>query len=226
VGLMARKKTQSAKIKSDTKLSYTENRSVPSYVLYLLVVGLVVAIGVSFFSLKGYSDLKKTIEPVSIDLDKFLGMVTAHTELESFKDVSPTNILQVNNNNLASLQGQIQGLNINHIGKFLIQYSDRIVLFDYENDIVEGQIPLEQAPTLPEDFLGKLYAHTEISSLQGENPVGGVLDSGSLNTLKEQFPSVYENAKEGDYLLRYPTALVIYDYGNDQLVNAVPLEQG
>ena len=36
-------------------------------------------------------------------------------------------------------------------------------------------------------------------------------------------PDVYKDAKVGDALLRYTTALVIYDYNNDNVVNAVAL---
>ena len=155
-----------------------------------------------------------------------MGKITGHTELSGLTDVPPTNIIQVNTNNLADLQTQIQGLNVNHIGKFLVQYSDRVILYDYDNDIIEGQIPIEQQSQISDDFMNKFYAHQEVAGLAGEQPVGGILDVESLNTLQEQFPEVYKDAKEGDFLLRFPTALVIYDYGNDKLVNAIPLQEG
>ena len=57
------------------------------------------------------------------------------------------------------------------------------------------------------------------------NPVGGQLDDASLASLKQQFPNVYSNAKTGDYLLRFPTGLVVFDYNQDKVVTAVPLQQ-
>jgi len=45
-----------------------------------------------------------------------------------------------------------------------------------------------------------------------------------LNSLKQQLPTVYADAKVGDFLLRYDTKLVIYDYQSDNLVNVVALQ--
>lgn len=74
-----------------------------------------------------------------------------------------------------------------------------------------------------EDFFAKLNAHPELSGLENEQPIGGQLDANSLSTLQQQFPNVYANAKVGDFLLRYSTKLIIYDYNNDAIVNAVNL---
>ena len=76
---------------------------------------------------------------------------------------------------------------------------------------------------LPADFLAKLNAHPELAGLENEQPVGGQLDQASLGTLRQQFPNVYANAKVGDFLLRYSTRLIIYDYNSDAIVNAVDL---
>jgi len=80
-----------------------------------------------------------------------------------------------------------------------------------------------QQAALPEDFYAKLNAHPEISGLENEQPIGGQLDQASLDTLRQQFPQVYANAKVGDFLLRYTTRLIIYDYNADAMVNAVNL---
>ena len=72
-------------------------------------------------------------------------------------------------------------------------------------------------------FFTKLNKHVELKGLQNQQPIGGQLDQSSLNTLRQQFPDVYANAKVGDFLLRYQTKLVIYDYNQDRIVNAVNL---
>ena len=72
-------------------------------------------------------------------------------------------------------------------------------------------------------FFTKLNKHPEVQGLQNQQPIGGQIDAASLNSLKQQFPDVYANAKVGDFLLRYQTKLVIYDYNQDKVVNAVNL---
>jgi len=99
------------------------------------------------------------------------------------------------------------------------------VIFDYDNDAIKGIVSLQQPQQaqLPADFYSKLNAHPELSGLENEQPIGGQLDAPSLETLKQQFPDVYANAEVNDYLLRYQTRLIIYNYNNDVIVNAVNL---
>ena len=85
------------------------------------------------------------------------------------------------------------------------------------------QIKLEFVMKLPSDLFTKLNLHPELMGLENEQPLGGQIDELSLETLKQQFPDVYADAKVGDYLLRYSTRLVIYDYNNDEIVNALNL---
>jgi len=107
----------------------------------------------------------------------------------------------------------------------LIQYTDSIVIFDYNNDVIKGTVSLQQPQQgqLPGDFFTRMNAHPELADLANEQPVGGQIDQASLNTLSQQFPNVYANAKVGDFLLRYSTILIIYDYDADVIVNAVAL---
>ena len=77
---------------------------------------------------------------------------------------------------------------------------------------------------MPADFFTKLFKHAELKGLEKEEPIGGQLDANSLETLKRQFPDVYANTKTGDFLLRYSTKLVIYDYNADRVVNIVNLQ--
>jgi len=80
-----------------------------------------------------------------------------------------------------------------------------------------------QQAQLPADFFTKLNKHNELQGLQNQQPIGGQIDAASLAILKQQFPDVYANAKVGDFLLRYQTKLIIYDYNNNRIVNAVNL---
>jgi hypothetical protein len=74
-------------------------------------------------------------------------------------------------------------------------------------------------------FLGFIIKvpHPELAGLENEQPVGGQIDQASLDTLRQQFPDVYADAKVGDFLLRCTTRLIIYDYNADTIVNAVNL---
>ena len=222
----SRSSLKSVDLRTEIGSSFKKKSFGSNNLLYVVLIVSVISLGVSIYTLSGMNGITGAVTGETIEVEDFMSKVTSHTELSGLGEVAPTNIVQINSNNLAQLQGQIEGLNVNHIGKFLIQYPDRIVVYDYAEDIVEGQIPVQQGTQLPDDFEEKLYAHQEIAALAGQSPVGGALDAASLKALQEQFPEVYKNAKEGDFLLRYPTALVIYDYVNDQLINVVPLEQG
>jgi hypothetical protein len=161
----------------------------------------------------------------TINTNDFLSKLTSHDETKAYVGVAPLNIIQVNNDNIANLQTQINGLDASYIGDFVIQYTDAIVIYDYNNDNIKGTVSLQQPQqdSLPTDFFTKLNTHPELQGLEAEQPIGGQLDEASLNTLKQQFPNVYANAKVGDFLLRYTTRLIIYDYNADVMVNAVNL---
>jgi len=179
----------------------------------------------SLFALIYTIQLKKAILPETVNVNEFLKSLTSHPEMKSYIGVAPLNVIEVNNNNLASLQAQISGIDSSYIGNFIVQYSDRIVVYDYHNDNLRGTATLQQAqqPQLPSDFISKLNMHQEIKGLENQKPVGGQLDQNSLSILKSQFPEVYQNAKVGDFLLRYQTKLIIYDYAQDKIVNVVNL---
>lgn len=192
---------------------------------YLLLVLVIASLVVGILALYNVAKLKDSITPKTVNVNDFLAKLTAHPEMKNYIGVAPLNMIQINNNNLANLQAQINGLDASYIGSFIIQYTDAIVVYDYANDAIKGTVSLQQPQQaqLPGDFFNKLNAHPELQGLENEQPVGGQLDQASLNTLKQQFPSVYANAKAGDFLLRYTTRLIIYDYNNDVIVNAVAL---
>ena len=191
---------------------------------YLIVLAIIATLIASVLSLVNTYQLKNAVNPKTVSANEFLKKLTSHSELKTYVGVAPLNVIQINNNNFANLQSQIQGLDSSYIGNFIVQYSDRIVVYDYDNDKIKGSVSLtqQQAPTQA-DFFTKLNKHPELDGLQSQKPVGGQLEAASLNTLKQQFPDVYKDAKVGDFLLRYQTRLIIYDYNADKIVNAVNL---
>ena len=192
---------------------------------YFIVFSIVATLVISTFSLVGIYQLKKSLVPRTINTNDFLKKLTSHEEMKPYIGASPLNIVQINSNNFANLQSQISGIDVSYIGDFIVQYSDGIVVYNYENDKIKGTLAFQQqTPKLPADFFVKLNKHPELQGLQNEQPIGGQLDESSLNTLRQQFPDVYANAKAGDFLLRYKAKLIIYDYGSDRIVNAVNLQ--
>src|SRR3989338_8414202 len=190
--------------------------------LVLIIATLIVGI---FILLKTNQITGAAVAQQTMSIEDFLSRLTSHPEAQAYVGVSPLNVIQINSNNLPNLQAQIAGLDTSYLGSFLVQYSDAIVIYDYNNNVVRGTVALQQPQqaSLPEDFSAKLYVHPEASGLENEQPIGGQLDANSLATLRQQFPNVYADAKVGDFLLRYSTRLIIYDYNNDVIVNAVNL---
>ena len=216
-------------LKSDsisTHSSYKEPFHETAFFQYLLILLVIATLVVSASNWLNI-DVQQLGQPAqqTIDANNFLAKMTAHPEASSYVGVSPLNIIQVNNNNLANLQSQIAGLDTSFIGSFIVQYTDAIVIYDYTNNVVKGTVSLQQPQQaqLPADFSAKLNAHPELQGLGAEQPTGGQIDQASLDTLTQQFPNVYANAKVGDFLLRYSTILIIYDYNADVIVNAVTL---
>lgn len=193
---------------------------------YILILGVIATLIVSLVALYNTNQLKKAVIPKTVNVNDFLKKLTSHSEMKGYVGVAPLNIVQINTNNFANLQSQITGLDTSYVGNFILQYTDRIVVYDYDNDKLRGSVSLQQPQQgkLAADFFTKLNRHPELQGLQNEQPIGGQIDEASLSTLKQQFPEVYTNAKVGDSLLRYKTKLIIYDYNADKIVNAVDLK--
>lgn len=213
--------------KPGSTYTYSQERFYEKPVLkYLVAIMILATFIVSLFSLINTYQLKKSLVPGTVSMGDFLKKLTTHDEMKPLVGVSPLNIIQITNNNFASLQSQIRGLDTSYIGKFIVQYTDRIIVYDYEKDQIIGAVSLQQPKQgeVPVDFFSKLNNHRELKGLEKQQPVGGQLNEESLATLKQQFPEVYSNAKVGDFLLRYQTKLIIYDYNADRIVNAVDLK--
>ena len=208
----------------DSSLKDTIKDLMPSH-NYAAIILMIATLTISIFALVNTYQLKDALIPKTFSIDDFLKKLTSHNEMKSHIGAAPLNIIQINSNNFANLKAQISGLDASHIENFIVQYSDRIVVYDYDNDKLKGAVNLQQPQKgkLPADFIAKLNKHTELQGLQNQQPIGGQLDEATLGTLKQQFPDVYANAKAGDFLLRFQTKLIIYDYGADRIVNAVNL---
>lgn len=191
---------------------------------YAIVLSIIATLIISIFALVNVYQIKRVIIPTTINLNDFLKKLTSNDEMKSYVGVAPLNVVQITNNNLGNLQAQIGGLDTSYVGDFIIQYTDRIVIYDYNNNKIKTSFNLQQQqPQLPADLFTKLNKHSELKGLENQQPIGGKLDEASLSTLKQQFPDVYANAKVGDYLLRYQTKLIIYDYNKDRIINTVNL---
>src|SRR3989338_6843581 len=209
--------------KTDPKEAYYAHEHIyekPAF-QYLLILAILATFIISAFSLINTYQLKKSLVPSTLGVEDFLKKLISHEGMKAYVGVAPLNIVQITNSNFANLQSQISGLDVTYIGNYIVQYTDRIVVYDYKNNQVRGSVSLQQPQQgqLPADFFTKLNIHPELQGLQNEQPVGGQLDAASLETLKQQFPEVYANAKIGDFLLRYSTRLIIYDYNANRIVN-------
>ena len=198
------------------------------YLMFLMVITTLVIGSVALFKISRIQSPLPTGNAVAetISIDDFLRKLTSHDEMKSYVGIAPLNLVQITSNNLPTLQSQISGLDVTYFGNFLVQYPDKIIIYDYATDKIRGSvaIPVQQQAQLSADVIEKLYKHQEMQGLQNQQPLGGQLDAKSLETLKQQFPDVYANAKAGDFLLRYQTKLIIYDYNQDKIVNAVNLK--
>ena len=191
----------------------------------LLIICFLVLLGVSVYTLIQVNSIKTVLQPEGISVNEFLQKLTAHAELTDYKDIAPSNVVQITNNNIANLQGQIQGIDISYLGNYIVQYPDRIIIYNFETDQITANIQMQtpQEQQLPADFFEKLIKHAELQGVEAEAPTGGIIDQESLTSLKQQFPDVYSNANVGDYILRYTDRLVIYNYERNEVIGAFEL---
>jgi len=212
-------------LSGSSSYSYREPLHETATFHYIIILLIIASLAIGILSLNGINQLKKSLIPKTINVNDFLSKLTSHDEMKAYVGISPLNIIQITKNNIANLQSQITGLDNSFIGSFIVQYTDKIAVFNYDQNVISGTVSLQQPQQgqLPAEFFAKLNAHPELSDLGNEQPIGGQLDANSLATLKQQFPEVYADAKVGDFLLRYQKRLIIYDYPNDSVINAVSL---
>ena len=101
---------------------------------YAVILAIIATLVISIFALINTYQLKKVIIPRTVNINDFLKKLTSHNEMKSYVGVAPLNIIQITNNNFANLQSQINGLDASFIGNFIVQYTDRIVIYDYDEN--------------------------------------------------------------------------------------------
>lgn len=200
-----------------------KNITIPDMIGYLILIVCITSLVVSSYTLY---EIKKQTQPAqqNTQINEFLGKLTAHDELTNYENITPLDIIMVDSKNLENLRTQIKGINESFIGTYLVQYADRLVIYDFENDLILGNIQTQARQQIPNDLFTKLLQHPELKGVEGTAPQGGILDQASLQALKQQLPDVYKDAQVGDYLLRYPDRLVIYNYQQNKIVNAISLQ--
>ena len=198
----------------------------PDKIGYIILIVCIISLVVSSAALYEIKKITPPQQEQGIAIEQFLAKLTAHDELTSYRGIPPLNIIQVNNANLANLQAQINGLDASFIGSYIIQYTDRLIIYNFESDQIATNIPIQtQQQQMPQDFFAKLLQHPELQGVGQTQPQGGILDQASLASLKQQLPDVYKDAQMGDYLLRYADRLIINNYQQDKIVNAVVIQQ-
>ena len=195
----------------------------PDKIGYIILIICIISLVVSSTALY---EIKKITQPAQgIAMDQFLAKLTAHSELANYKTIPPLNVIKIDNANLANLQAQINGLDASFIGSYIVQYTDRLIIYNLETDQITSNIPVQTQQQMPQDLFTKLLQHPELQGVGQTAPQGGILDQASLDSLKQQLPDVYKDAQVGDYLLRYTDRLVIYNYQQDRIVNAIAIQQ-
>lgn len=192
-------------------------------VLYAVLALVVISVAIGAISFYKTNQLTAAVTGKTVSIEDFLKKLTSHSEMKAYVGISPLNIIQITTANLGNLQSQINGLDTSYIGDYIVQYNDRIAIYNFEKDTIKATVGFQQPAQLPQDFFAKLNKHPELSGLESQQPIGGQLDAESLSKLKEQFPDVYKDVKVNDFLLRYQTLLVVYDYSNDKIVVLVKL---
>jgi hypothetical protein len=146
-----------------------------------------------------------------------LEKLTSKSELSSYRGLTGTVVL-ITEENLAGLREQINGLDSTYVGKYIITYDDRLIIYDYANDRLDANILLRNQQYA--DLLTKLNNHPELAGYSGENPQGQQLTAAALAEGKSNYPDIYVNAAEGDFVLRFSDLIVVYNYETDTLKDA------
>lgn len=136
-------------------LTFGEDNSSINKILLALVILLVILEGWEIYSIevskKETGIIRQELEAMitslfgqqnRVNVADFMAKLTAHNESAKYKGIIPNTILQVNQQNLATLSKQIVGLDENYIGAFVIQYPEEVVIYDFGNDKILAQLSL------------------------------------------------------------------------------------
>lgn len=106
--------------------------------IIVLIIFVIVLLGYNIYQV---NSIKKLI-PKPISVNELLSRLTDKQDFLGYKNTEPVNILQVSTQNLAPLSNEIPGLDETYLGNFVIVYQDRIIVYDFEQDIVKINTPL------------------------------------------------------------------------------------
>jgi len=87
------------------------------YIIILLIIATLI---VSILALVNVNELKKSLVPTTTNTNEFLNKLIGHDETKAYVGIAPLNIIQINSNNIANLQTQINGLDASYIGSFIV----------------------------------------------------------------------------------------------------------
>ena len=118
---------------------------------------------------------------------------------------------------LKKIQSQIEDINEDHLGSYVLAYPDRIIVYNYEDDVIILRRDVQQQAQLPQDFFIKLFAHPELRGYETKSPTGGRLSEESVQQLAEINPELADSALPGDFILNFPDKTFIYNYEKDIL---------
>jgi hypothetical protein len=183
---------------------------------------LVEYVGASVLYRPGDDEVINVEEIVPLPQD-FYQKLYSHQELSALSNSRPNNVVIIHKYNLESLQEQIIGLDNTYLDNYVLNYGNFLVVYDYDGDELRSVLPLNQN-NLPQDFFETLLKHPELKGYENQRPDGGRLDEASLNELKTSYPDIYQNAEVGDYVVRYPKKLLIYNYERDVIKDTFTLQ--
>jgi hypothetical protein len=114
---------------------------------WIILIMVILCLGVSIYSLMEVRALKTAIMPQkTLSMQEFLAKLNSHPELINYRNLNPLNVITITTTNLPSLQGQITGLDVSYIGQYVIQYADRLVIYDLQQDKITGNLALPKTP--------------------------------------------------------------------------------
>lgn len=134
-------------------LFYKEDNT--NKILLVLVILLIISQAWQIYSLNEYKKetdiIRQELEAMintlfrpqnTVSVNDFLTKLTVHDEVAKYKGVVPDTIVQVTQENLATLSQQINGLDQSYIGAFIVQYPEEIIIYDFGNDKLVAQLSL------------------------------------------------------------------------------------
>jgi len=149
--------------------------------------------------------------------DQLTAKLDAHSELSKYKGAFPT-VAKITQADLEfARQNNPEFFKDAKVGDYFLTYPGLILIYDYESGRIVNMVEQEMAP---EDLVAKLLAHAELEGYANASvPLITRLDDQTLSAAQANNPAFFGQARSGDYLVDWNDLSVIYDYGNDRIVN-------